>query len=161
MRTSSAHVRDRSFNCVLISWTAACCPLSLDFFADAAWCHMAAFLQKIGGEGWGEGAVLARCRPGKPINRPIGPLIHPSGRRDFVHVANIDQKATSVNPTLQTWRCPVRFLRTSLTISFDKMQRSSTVRSRSQESLTAAKSATIPMTKVLPHQRLFESTEWP
>jgi hypothetical protein len=24
------------------------------FFADAAWCHMAAFLQKIGGEGWGE-----------------------------------------------------------------------------------------------------------
>jgi len=26
-------------------------PLSPDFFADAAWCHMAAFLQKIGGEG--------------------------------------------------------------------------------------------------------------
>jgi hypothetical protein len=25
------------------------------FFADAAWCHMAAFLQKSGGEGRGEG----------------------------------------------------------------------------------------------------------
>ena len=30
-------------------------PLSPDFFADAAWCHMAAFLQRIGGEGRGEG----------------------------------------------------------------------------------------------------------
>ena len=29
-------------------------------------------------------------------------------RRDCVHAAKIDQKAASVNPTLQTCRCPVR-----------------------------------------------------
>ena len=60
--------------------TAPCCPLSPDFFADAAWCHIAAFLQKIGGEGRGEG--------------------------DVVHAGNIDERATSVIPTLQTWHCP-------------------------------------------------------
>ena len=51
-------------------------PLSPRFFADAAWCDMAAFLQKLGGEGRGEGAVLARClqrNPPHPAYRPPSP----------------------------------------------------------------------------------------
>jgi hypothetical protein len=32
----------------------------------------------------------------------------PEGERDCVHAAKIDQKPTSVNPTLQACRCPVR-----------------------------------------------------
>ena len=54
------------------------------FFADAAWRHMAACSKKIGGEGWGEEAVLERChsrKPPHPAYRPPSPL---EGRRDGV-----------------------------------------------------------------------------
>jgi hypothetical protein len=43
-----------------------------------------------------------------PLIRPNDHLLPPRGRRDFVQVANIDEKATSVKTTLQTWRGPVR-----------------------------------------------------
>ena len=91
-----------------MSWTSPYCPPLPPIFADAAWCDMAAFLQKLGGEGRGEGAVLARCLQRKPLIRPIGHLLPQRGRRDCVHAAKIDQKPTSVNPTLQACRCPVR-----------------------------------------------------
>ena len=53
-----------------------------------------------------ESVTCTNLRPS--LIRPIGHLLPPRGRRDFVHAANIDQKTTSVNPTLQTWHCPVR-----------------------------------------------------
>ena len=62
-----------------LNWTAPCCPLSPDFFADAAWCHMAAFLQKIGGEGRGEGPVFARCIPGNPPSSGLMATFSPRG----------------------------------------------------------------------------------
>ena len=49
------------------------------FFADAAWCHMAAFLQKIGGEGRGEGAVFARYIPGNPPSSGVTATFSPRG----------------------------------------------------------------------------------
>ena len=90
-----------------ISWTSPYCPPLPPIFADAAWCDMAAFLRKLGGEGRGEGAVLGRCLQRKPPHPPYRPPSPPEGKRDCVHAAKIDQNATSVNPTLQTSRCPV------------------------------------------------------
>ena len=78
------------------------------FFSDAAWCHMAAFLQKIVGEGRGEGAVLVRRMPGNPPSSGLSATFSPEAEKDFVHATNNDQKATLVIPTLQSWRCSAK-----------------------------------------------------
>ena len=83
-------------------------PLSPDFFCGYSVVSHGSVLAKIGGEGRGAGAVLARCLLPPPPFRPIGHFLPPRERRDGVHAANIDQKAISVNPTLHTWRSPAK-----------------------------------------------------
>ena len=89
-------------------WPLPCFPPLPQFFEDAASRHMAAFSQKIGGEGRGEGAVFERYHPSKPSHPAYRPPSPRRGEGHLFHTANSAHKSTSLNPSRQTWRCPVR-----------------------------------------------------
>ena len=80
-----------------LNWPAPCCPLSPDFLRMQRGVTWQRSCKKLG----------ERAGVRGPFLLAVSQEIPPRGRRDFVHVANIDEKATSVKPTLQKWRCPV------------------------------------------------------
>ena len=53
------------------------------FFCGCSVVSHGSFLEKIGGEGRGEGAVLARGLLRKPLFRPIGPPSRPEGEKEL------------------------------------------------------------------------------
>ena len=95
------------------SWTAPGCPLSPDLFVDLRGVVWQFGRKQIGGEGWGEGGLFARCHPRKPLIRPVGHLLPRfRGRRASFDAASYCDNMLSVISTHHSGRCSGRVVLT-------------------------------------------------